>query len=770
MLQDEISRIATRQQAIRSSVPDEASIHHVSGQATFVDDLPDMAGTLHIAVGLAPIARGQITRLDLEHVAARSDVVLVLTADDIPGENDASPERTRDQPIICAGDVTYHRQVLFAVVARSRRSALAAVNLARPSTTSALPVTDLDEVVAANISLLSDYGLERGDPDEEIGRCDKKLSGQLSGGAQDHFFLESHTTLAIPTEGGGLQIVCSCEDPAIVQRVVAEMLDLSSNAVTVETRRLGGGFGGKRAAAAQWTAIAALAAWRSGRPCKLRLDHAEGVSNSGKRQPIRINYKAGITNDGIVNAIDVTFAARSGSGADFSEEINDRTLLSADNAYYFPALRILSRRLRSNNAPGALIRGAGTAEGALFAERLMDHIAVSLGQDPLDIRKKNIYGPGRDRTPYSLPVDNNILGPLVNELERTSEYRRRRREIVRFNQASPILKKGLSLIPVKSGVRAMSPIGGHGSCLLQVYRDGTMRLALSAVEEGQGLTTKAAQIVAEEFGIRHQEVRAGFASTASAASDRVSATDATLMAVIEACQAIKDGLYDFVEETMRVERERVEFRENRVRLAARHRDFAEFIAAASAARVPLSATATHSISDASWDRERLVGRPFHYFTYGAACAEVTVDTMTGERRIDRIDILQDVGRSLNPAIDAGLLEGGFAFGLGWLTSEEPLWDSTGRLQRVNAADYAIPTVSDIPADYRVAFYQTAGAKEETPYRSKDIEDAAIPLALSVFCAIGDAIGSLKPGSLPRLNAPATPEATMKAVRALSGTD
>ncbi|MHA1560025.1 MAG: molybdopterin cofactor-binding domain-containing protein, partial [Alphaproteobacteria bacterium] len=664
----------------------------------------------------------------------------------------------------------YHRQVLFAVVARSRHAARAAVKLARPSTTSALPVTDLDEVVAANASLLVDYGLERGDPDDEIDRCDKKLSGQISGGAQDHFFLEPHTTLAIPTEGGGLQIICSCEDPAIVQRVVAEMLDLSSNAVVVETRRVGGGFGGKRASASQWAAIAALAAWRSGRPCKLRLDHAEGVSNSGKRQSVRINYKAGITREGVINAINVTFAARSGSGADSSEEINDRTLLGADNAYYFPALRILSRRLRSNNAPGALIRGAGNAEGSLFAERLMDHIAVSLGQDPLDVRKTNLYGPGRDRTPYSLPVEDNILGPLVNELERTSEYRRRRREIVRFNQTSPILKKGLSLVPVKSGVRSMSPIGGHGSCLLQIYRDGTMRVALSAVEEGQGLSTKAAQIVAEEFGIRHQEVKIGFASTTSVASDRASSTDAALMAVIKTCHEIKDSLYDFVEETMRVERERVEFRDGRVRLAARHLDFAELIAEASAARVPLSAMATHTIADISWDRERLVGRPFHYFAYGAACAEVTVDTMTGERRIDRIDILQDVGRSLNPAIDTGLLEGGFAFGLGWLTSEEPLWDSTGRLRRMGAADYAIPTVSDIPADYRVAFYQTAGAKEETPYRSKDIEDAAVPLALSVFCAIGDAIGSLRPGTLPRLNAPATPEAIMRAVRTQSGSD
>ena len=397
----------------------------------------------------------------------------------------------------------------------------------------------------------------------------------------------------------------------------------------------------------------------------------------------------------------------------------------------------------------------------------MDHVAVSLGRDPLDVRRANLYSLGRDRTPYSMAVDDNILSPLLSELERTSEYRRRRREITRFNQTSPILKKGLALVPVKAGIRSASPLGKQGMANLQIFEDGTMRLALSAVEEGQGLNTRAAQIVAEEFGVRHQDIRIAYASTTAAAPVRAATIDPVLMAVVDACQIIKDRLYDFFEEDMQVDRERVEFRDNRVRLGVRGVDFGEVIAMAAAASVNLAAVGSYAVRSIDWDRARAIGRPFHYFAYGASCAEVTVDIMTGEKRIDRVDILQDAGRSLNPALDLGLVEGGFTFGLGWLTSEELTWDSTGKLTTAGAADYAIPTVADIPPDFRVAFYHTAGAREETPYRSKDIEEAAVPLAISVFCAITDAIGSLKPGTLPRLNAPATPEAVMRAVRALA---
>lgn len=766
MRQDKLQQLAPRYHAIRTSVADEAAVHHVAGQSTFADDLPEIAGTLHLAVGQASIASGRVARLDLSEVESRQDVVLTLTSRDIPGANDASPNRTDDQPIIADTEIVHYGQVLFAVAARSRHGAEQAIAAANITTTPSLPTIALDDALATHATLLADYGLERGDPTEEIRRCEHKVFGQVRSGDQMPGELEPHTALAVPGEGGGLHIIASTEAPTLLQTVVSEMLDISANAVTVETRRLGGGAGGKRALSVQWAALAALAAARSGRPCRIAVGGSAANSASGRRQKMMIDYAAGFTADGLINGVDATFATRSGSGVGNAVEANDRIILNADNAYYYPALRLLSRRMRTNTPPGAWCRGSGVVEGALFAERLMDHIAVTLRADPLDVRKTNLYGSARDRTPYGSAVDGVALSQLVTELERTSEYRRRRRDLIRYNQTSPIRKRGLALVPVKAGVGYPAELGNEAACLIQLFRDGSISLSLSTVDAGRGIATRATQIVAEEFGVPHQTVRVTPTSTLAAAAPAASSSDPALLAVIDGCHAIKDRIYDFVEATMQVDRERIEFRDGRVRLGARHLEFAELVWQAEAGNVPLTTTGYHATTAIDWDRTRATGAPFHYFALGAACAEVAVDIMTGEHIVERIDILQDAGRSLNPALDLGAIEGGFALGLGWLTTEEIVEDSVGRPIET-AARYSTPLVSDIPSDFRIAFFQTAGAKEETPYRSKDVEDAAVPLAVSVMSAITDAIGSLRPGTMPRLNAPATPEAVMRAVRAMN---
>lgn len=765
-MQDKPLSLAPHYHAIRTPVSDEGAIHHVAGQSAFLDDLPDLAGTLHIAVGVSSVARGRIARLDLGAVEAAADVVFALTAKDVPGLNDASPTRTDDHPILAQAEIEYCGQPIFAVVARSHAAAKAALAAAQVAITPSLPTTELDEALATHATLLADYGLERGDPTDEIRRCDRKLFGQLRAAGQDHHALEPHGALAVLTEGGRIEIVASTEAPATAQEIVSEMLDVPANAVTVTTRRVGAGFGGRHAQSAQWAAIAALAAWRSGRPCKLRLDHDVAMNAGGKRQDLKIDYAAGFSESGRLVAVEATFATRAGSGVDLSVESNDQIVLSADNAYYLPALRLLSRRMRTNTPPGTWWRGAGSLEGVWFAERLMDHIAAATGADPLDVRKENLYGAGREYAPSGSVIEGRALGQLVAELERTSEYRRRRRDVARFNQSSPILKRGLALSPVKVGVGRPPAVGNAASCLIRIEADGTVRLVLSAVEAGQGIATRAMQVVAEEFGIRHQSVRIMPTSTAVTTTPGTPGADATLLAVIDGCQALKDRIYDFVEATMQVDRERVAFRDGRVRLGGRHLDFTELVASVLAGHVPLEATGYYANTAIDWDRSRAAGQPFHYYVFGAACAEVTVDIMTGEHRLERVDVLQDAGRSLNPAIDLGLIEGGFALGLGWLTTEELVRDSAGKLRSLGA-DYEVPHASDIPSDFRVAFHQSAGAREDTPYRSKDIEDATLPLAVSVFCAISDAIRSLKPGTLPRLNAPATPENVMRAVRALA---
>jgi xanthine dehydrogenase large subunit len=448
-------------------------------------------------------------------------------------------------------------------------------------------------------------------------------------------------------------------------------------------------------------------------------------------------------------------------------------MFHADNCYYFPAVRIMSRRLRTNTVSNTAFRGFGGPQGMLFAERLMDHIAFETGQDPLDVRKANFYGgSGRDRTPYGMKVEDNILPDLIVELERTSDYRERRKAIGEFNASSPVLRKGIALTPVKFGISFTLTHLNQAGALVHLYRDGSIALNHGGTEMGQGLFVKVAQVVAEEFGVSLDKVKITATSTGKVPNTSPTAassgSDLNAQAALIACRTIKDRLHAFIEEKWGAGPEKVAFRENYVVVGNRSFELAEVATAAHAARVQLSASGFYRTPKVAWDREKKTGRPFFYFAYGAACSEVMIDTMTGETRLDRVDILHDVGKSLNPAVDIGQIEGGFVQGLGWLTTEELVWDSAGRLMTHAPSTYKIPTASDVPADFRVALFDSGGNREDTIYRSKAVGEPPLMLALSVFCAIGDAIASLKPAALPRLDAPATPEAIMRAVRATGG--
>ncbi|MCW5696555.1 MAG: molybdopterin-dependent oxidoreductase [Bauldia sp.] len=747
-----------RLRTVRAPAVHDSAIRHVSGQALYVDDIPEPPGTLHVAPGLAPVAAGRVTGLDLAAAAAAPGVVAVLTGDNVPSVREEGP--------FGAGDaVAFHGDVLFAVVARHRAAARRAVRLARLSTTPAMAIIDAEDALAADSTVAPKISVHRGDAAMEILRCDWRVTGQFRCGGQEHFALEPQSALAVPGEDRHITIHCATEEPGAVRRSVAAMLGVSEATITVETRRIGGGFGGKAGPATQWARLAALAAWQTGRPCKVRLERDEEFLTTGKRIDYRAEYNAGLAERGRIAAAEMTLVARMGQGLDGGGAAVERALLHADNAYFIPALRVSAQRMRTQTVPAAAFRGLGGPEGALVTERLMDHIARSLGLDPLDVRKENLYGPGRDTTHYGMQLDEVVLPTLVAELERTSDYRRRRIEVQRFNETSPILRKGLALVPAKYGVGA--PDANRATALVELCHDGSLRLSLGGVEGGQGLSIKAAQIAAEEFGLPLDRLVIAPTSTAVAAGGASSGLDSNLSAVLTACKAIKDRLYDFAEEVLKVDRERIEFRDEEVLLGSRPMAFAAFIESAVAHQVSLTATGVHAVPEIEWDIDKGLGRPFHYFAYGAACAEVTIDIMTGERRIDRVDILQDAGRSVNPAVDRGQIEGGFLMGVGWLTSEELVWDSAGRLVTRDGATYAVPRAGDVPADFRVELFHSGGNRAETPYRSKDVGDAAVMLALSVFSAIGDAIGSIhKGGAMPRLNAPATPEAIMRAVRSL----
>jgi xanthine dehydrogenase large subunit len=447
-------------------------------------------------------------------------------------------------------------------------------------------------------------------------------------------------------------------------------------------------------------------------------------------------------------------------------------MFHADNAYFYPACRVRSRRLRTNTVSNTAFRGFGGPQGMLFAERMLDEIAYSLGLDPLDVRIANFYnGAGRDRTPYNMKVEDNCLQELVRQLEKSSNYRSRRRQVTEFNANSPTVKRGLALTPVKFGISFTLLALNQAGALVHLYRDGSIHLNHGGTEMGQGLFIKVAQIVAEEFGVDLDRVRITATSTDKVPNTSPTAasagTDLNGMAALTACRTIKDRLYEFIETRWEVKRENVAFRDGQVIIGNRAITLAELAEEAWKARISLSVASYYKTPKIEWDRATATGRPFFYFAYGAACSEVLVDTMTGEMRVERVDILHDVGSSINPAVDIGQIEGAFVQGMGWLTTEELVWDSAGRLRTHAPSTYKIPVASDVPEDFRVALFESAGNREDTIYRSKAVGEPPLMLANSVFCAVVNALSSLRAGMMPPLNAPATPEAIMRAVRLMT---
>ena len=747
----------------------DSAAHHVSGGAIYIDDIREPEGTLHVVPGGAPVAHGRIKRVGLDAVRAAPGIVRVLTADDIPGLNDCSPVKG-DDPIFAERIVEFSGQALFAVVAEAREAARRAVRLAEIEIDPEPALITIDQALAAEHRLMPDYTFRKGDSAAALAGGPRRLSGTLRIGGQEHFYLEGQVALAMPGENA-IHVYSSSQHPSEVQAIIAKMLNLPQAAVTVEVRRMGGAFGGKETQAAQWASIAALAAWVTGRPCKLRLDRDDDMIMTGKRHDFRADYHVAFDDQGGIRGYEVTLASRCGYSADISGAINDRAMYHSDNAYYLPATTILSKRMKTHTVSNTAFRGFGGPQGMMAIERTIDAIAWSLGLDPLDVRKRNLYGHGdRDMTPYGMRITDNVLPELIESLEKTSEYRRRRLAVAAFNAASRFLKRGLALTPVKFGISFTNVILNQAGALVHIYHDGTVHLNHGGTEMGQGLFIKVAQVVAEEFGIDLDRVHITATTTdkvpnasATAAS---SGSDLNGMAARAAARTIKTRLTEFAAAEFDVPADQICFRENQVFIGSRSIAFPELVDRAWKGRVSLSSTGFYRTPKIHWDREKAAGRPFYYFAYGAACSEVVVDITTGEMKVLRTDILHDVGRSLNPAIDLGQIEGGFVQGMGWLTTEELVFDDEGRLLTHAPSTYKIPCASDVPAHFHVALFNGTN-REETIYRSKAVGEPPLMLAISVFAAIGDALHSLAPGTPVPLDAPATPESILRAVQELT---
>ncbi|WP_374655805.1 xanthine dehydrogenase molybdopterin binding subunit [Dongia sp.] len=742
---------------------------HATGTALYVDDLPEPARCLHLCARGAERAHARLVRLDLARVRNAPGVVCVLTAADIPGTNDVSPIHAHDDPLLCAGEVMFWGQPLFCVAAETRAAARAAVKLAEIAYEDLPAILTVEEALAAKSFVLDDQRLGKGDAAAAIAAAPHRLSGRFRHGGQDHFYLEGQVSLAIPTEDGDVHIHCSTQHPTEVQMNVAQVLGRPANAVTVEVRRMGGGFGGKESQATQWAALAALAAVKTGRPAKFRLDRDDDMVMTGKRHDFIIDWQVGFDDTGRISGVDFVQSARAGFSADLSGAIADRAMFHADNAYYLEHAGILSHRCRTHTVSNTAFRGFGGPQGMLGIEEAIDAIARHLRRDPLDIRKANFYGKGeRDVTPYHMKVEDCIVSELVGELERSSDYRARRQAIVAANAGNDIVKRGIALTPVKFGISFTTSHLNQAGALVHIYNDGSVHLNHGGTEMGQGLFQKVAQVVAEELQIDIDRIKISATHTGkvpnTSATAASSGSDMNGKAAQAAAIVLKERLIEFAARHFQVARSDVAFMPNRIRAGCQEISFDALVKLAYLDRVQLSATGFYKTPKIHYDRTMSSGRPFYYFAYGAAASEVAVDTLTGEYRVTRVDILHDAGRSLNPAIDLGQVEGGFIQGMGWLTSEELWWDGSGRLRTHAPSTYKIPTVADRPPDFRVKLQDFAENVEESIHRSKAVGEPPLMLAISVFRAISDAIAGLGDyRHLPRLDAPATPERVLAAI-------
>jgi xanthine dehydrogenase large subunit len=751
---------------VGTSIKHDAADLHVTGKARYVDDHPEPVDMLHVAFGQSAHPHARILSMDLAAVKAAPGVVAIFTSADVPGENNIGPVR-HDDRLFAEGLVEYAGQSLFAVAATTRDCARRAAKLAKveyevlPAAITIADARDLDLLIE------EDQLLMRGDLEAGFRAAPRRLGGTLEVGGQDHFYLEGQVSFALPGEEGRVHIVSSTQHPSEMQHLIAEMLGLSHAEVTVEVRRMGGGFGGKETQAVLGAAAAALVAAKTGRPAKCRFDRDDDMVMTGKRHDFLIDYDVGFDANGRLLAVNLELGSRCGCTLDLSGAINDRAMLHADNAYFLPAVRILSRRYKTHTVSNTAFRGFGGPQGMIAIERVMDEVAAALGKDPLEVRRANLYGPGRDVTPYGMTVEDNIANDLIDALSASSRYRERRRAIEDFNAGSQTIKRGIALTPIKFGISFTTTHLNQAGALVQVYTDGSILLNHGGTEMGQGLMIKVAQIVADVFAQPLDRVK-----ISATATDKVPNTSATAassgadmngMAARNAALAIRERLALVAADAAQSEASDVRFTSDGVYAGNRVFDFRALCQLAHLKRVSLSATGFYSTPKLKYDRARRHGRPFYYFAYGAAVSEVAIDTLTGEHRVLRVDILHDVGQSLNPAIDLGQIEGGFIQGMGWLTTEELVFSNAGRLLTHAPSTYKIPCAGDRPRVMNIALWDGKNL-EETVHRSKAVGEPPFMLAISVFSALAHAVTEAAgPVAGRALHAPATPERVLRAL-------
>ncbi len=749
----------------------DSAYKHVSGFAEYTDDIKEPDSTLYGAIGWSKKAHAIIKKIDLKDVISSEGVVSVITFKDIPGRNDVGPVFDGD-PIFVNNKVEFYGQPLFAVAAKSTESARKAVLKAKVYYKELKPIVTIKESLAKKKLLFKTRKIKRGNPSNALSKSKHRLKGNFTTGSQEHFYLEGQVAFAVPKEDNNMLVYSSTQHPSETQQIIAKMLNQKSNSITVLVRRIGGGFGGKETNF-MTASICSLLAHKTKCPVKLRLDRDDDIIITGKRHEFFSDYEVGFSDKGEIKSVKLKLSSKCGMSPDLSLAINERALLHIDNAYFIPNLEVQNYLCKTNTSSSTAFRGFGGNQGMMAIENIIDNISRHLGKDPSEIRKINFYKKNsRNITHYGMKIEDNVINEIFNKLLKKSNYKKRYSEIKKFNLKNKYKKKGIAITPVKFGISFTTIHLNQAGALVHIYTDGSVHLNHGGIEMGQGTHTKIAQLVSKSLGIPYEKVQISSTNTSkvpnTSASAASSTTDLNGAAALDAVKKIKLNLEKFIKNKYKISvKNNVIYKNEKIFIGKYIFKFNDIVQEAYLNRISLSSNGFYSTPKINFNKKKFYGRPFLYFCYGAAVTEVTIDTLTGENIISKVDILHDAGNAINPALELGQIEGGFVQGQGWLTMEEVKWKANGQITTFSPSTYKIPAVSDIPKKFKVEIYKEGKNKEEVANKAKTTGEPPLMLAMSVFFAIKDAIASTSNyKKTPHLDAPATPEKILLSISRL----
>ncbi len=749
------------------NIEHESAVKHVTGKAIYTDDISEPKNLLHAVIGYSNCSKGVIKKIDYKDVLSSEGVVDIITEKDIEGINDVGPIFKGDK-IFTSKNIEYYGQPIFAVIAKTNNLAKKAALKVKIDLKISKPIVSIEEALKKKSFVLKPKHLIRGNIKDGFKKSDNILKGKLYSGGQDHFYLEGQIAMTIPQEDNNFLVYSSTQHPSETQQIIGKVLKQNYNSIHVIVRRIGGGFGGKETQSFLFAAITSIAAKKLSKPVKLRVDRDDDMIMTGKRHDFLFDYEVGFNNSGEILALKIMMASRCGISPDLSGAINDRAIYHIDNAYFLPNIEINSYRCKTNTVSNTAFRGFGGPQGMFCIENIIENIAQKLNREASEIRNINFYKDKiKNTTHYGMKITDNVIEDIFNKLIKKSNYKKRKIEIDNFNKKNKVLKKGIAITPVKFGISFTTTHLNQGGALVHIYTDGSIHLNHGGIEMGQGLMTKLALVASNEFGLNYEHIKISSTDTEKVPNTSASAASATTdingAAIVNAINNIKSGLNEFIYDYFKTN-SKIKYENNFVYFDKRKISFKELINTAYLNRIPLSSSGFYKTNKINVNTKTLQGRPFLYFTYGAAVTEVIIDKLTGENKILQVDIIHDVGNSINKRIDKGQIEGGYIQGLGWLTTEEVSWKSNGVLTTHSPSTYKIPTAGETPFKFNVEIYDRGFNKEKVINRSKAVGEPPFMLAISSFIALKDAVYNANKGkNSENLIAPATAENILKSL-------